>query len=95
VSTEEGLPSNRVTSVDASECIVYVSTEAGLVSYFENEVSPVHKLGDRSVSVVRASGRKIIAGTDQEGLILKVGPAVTTLVNPWQEQDSGLASLAH
>jgi len=95
VTTEEGLPSDRVTSVDASQWIVYVGTEAGLVSYFDNEVSPVHKLGDRAVSVVRTHGRKIIAGIDKEGLILKAGPAVTTLVNPWQEQDGGLASLAH
>ncbi len=95
VSSAEGLPSNRVTSIDASDWIVYVATEAGLVSYFENEVSPVHKLGDRPVSVVRASGRKVIAGTNQDGLVLKAGPAVTTLVNPWQEQDGPLASLAH
>lgn len=93
VGLEEGLPSNRVTSIDASEWIVYVGTEGGLVSYFDNEVSRVHKLGDRSVSVVRVEGRKIIAGTDREGLILKSGPAVTTLVNPWQEQEAGLASL--
>lgn len=95
VSMEAGLPSNRVTSIDASEWIVYVSTEAGLVSYFDNEVSPVHKLGDRPVSVVRARGGKILAGADGDGLVLKAGPAVTTLVNPWQQQEGGLASLAH
>ncbi len=95
VSIDKGLPSNRVTSVDASEWVVYVGTESGLVSYFDNEISPVHRLGNKAVSVVRTSGRRIIAGTSGEGLVMKAGPAVTTLVNPWEDSDSGLASLAH
>jgi len=95
ISTEAGLPSDQVTSIDASGWVVYVGTQAGLVSFFDNEISPVHKMGDRSVSVVRTVGRKLFAGTERDGLILKAGPAVTTLVNPWEEQEGGLASLAH
>lgn len=95
VSTEEGLPLNLVTSIDASGWVVYVGTPGGLVSYFQREVSPVSQLNDRSVSVVRVDGRRIFAGTGRDGLVLKSGPAVTTLVNPFEEQDGSMASLAH
>ena len=95
VTADDGLPCDRITSIDATGWVVYVGTSEGLVSYFNNEVLPVDRLGGYPTTVVRAAGRKIVAATANDGLILKDGPAVKTLVGPSRQNDSLLAFIAH
>jgi ligand-binding sensor domain-containing protein len=95
LTDEAGLPSTDITSIDASGWVVYVGTDAGLVEYFEGEISPVGRLDKRGITVVRSIGQRIIVGTETDGLLLKTGPAVKTIREPWQKTDSGLASVAH
>lgn len=82
VTTENGLPSNDIRSIDASNWVVYLATAGGVSSYFNGDVMPVRKVGDVRASVVRTLGRKIILGTAGKGLLMKSGPVVTTLVEP-------------
>ncbi len=82
----EGLPSNCVTSIDASDWVVYVATDQGVVSYFNDELLPVAKLEDKPVNVIRRYKNKLIAGTEYEGVLLKSRASLKTVVQP----DSGL-----
>ncbi|RKX24944.1 MAG: hypothetical protein DRP45_07070 [Candidatus Zixiibacteriota bacterium] len=92
LTIDDGLPCAYVSSIDASEWVVYIGTTEGLVSYHNEELVPVKKLGDKMIVSVCATGRRIIAATALDGLILKSGPAVTTLAEPWQEKDHELAA---
>ncbi len=95
VSTEQGLPSNEITALDASGWVVYVGTGQGLSSYFDDQVTPVGKLGGYVITAVGRSGGRIIAGTAAHGLVLKVGPSVKTLVEPWRAGVDELALMIH
>jgi ligand-binding sensor domain-containing protein len=94
VSTDDGLPTDQVTSIDASGWVVYVGTTGGLSSYFDNAVTPVDRIGSYAITAVGRSGNQVIAGTATNGIILKVGPSIKTLVEPWQQGDE-LAVMLH
>lgn len=94
VDTVDGLPTSHVTSIDASGWVVYVGTTGGLSSYFDNTVTPVDRIGDFAVTAIARSGNRIIAGTEANGIILKVGPSIKTLVEPWQTGQE-LAAMIH
>jgi len=51
-------------------------------SYFNGDVMPVKKVNDVRATAIRVIGRQLFAGTADQGLILKTGPVVTTLVEP-------------
>jgi len=88
----DGLPDNNVKSVDASSWVVYIGTGNGIVSYFENSLTPIKKFESTSAEVVRSLGRKIIVGTDGDGVILKAGSFVKTLVEPEIERKEEMFS---
>jgi hypothetical protein len=94
VSNEDGLPQGEITSIDASDWTVYVGTSAGLVSYFDGVITPVERLDQSAIASLAVSGRRIIAGTESDGVILKKGPSYRKLVEPWTENSKDLASVS-
>ncbi len=78
----DGLPSNSIIALDASSWVTYIATDAGVTSYFNGDFTPVRKLADKSVNSLIRMGRKIIVGTEYEGLLMKSGPSLKTLVDP-------------
>lgn len=82
VTVENGLPSNEIRSIDASGWVVYLATPRGVVSWFNYDVIPVAKIGDVAATHVRTFGGKLIVATETEGVLLKQGPAVSTLIEP-------------
>jgi hypothetical protein len=82
LTSEDGLPSDYIKAFDASTWVVYVATDAGITSYFNGDFMPVKKLTDRDVNSIVLLGRKIIVGTEDEGVLMKSGPALKTLVDP-------------
>jgi ligand-binding sensor domain-containing protein len=86
MTTGEGLPSDCVTSIDASDWVVLVGTDQGVVSYFNDELMPVSRLDDKGVTAIRRYKNKIIAGTEYEGVLQRSRTALRTIVQP----DSGL-----
>ncbi|MEW6412733.1 MAG: hypothetical protein AB1483_09710 [Candidatus Zixiibacteriota bacterium] len=80
LTSTNDLPSDKVTSVDASGWVVYVGTDCGVVSYFDGEIIPVDKLGEVPVNALAVDGRKVFAATDHEGILMKSGNVVKTIV---------------
>lgn len=88
LTTEDGLPSNEIRSIDAANWVVYVATDSGVTQYFNGEFAAVPKLDDKDVTVIRTLGNKIIAGTENEGILEKSGPSLKVLVDPNEPIDS-------
>jgi ligand-binding sensor domain-containing protein len=82
LTAEDGLPSDYIKDIDATTWVVYVATEAGVTSYFNGDIMPVKKLADKEVNSLVLLGRKVIVGTDYEGVLVKSGPALRTLIDP-------------
>lgn len=82
LTSDDGLPSNTVTSVDASGWIAYVGTDEGLVTWFNEAVKPVSKLEAVSVTCVRTSPYGVLVATEGDGLYQKAGAAVKMLFGP-------------
>jgi len=95
ITTEQGLPSNEITAIDAAGWVVQIGTCEGLATYFNNEVAPVDKMGGHVITSVRKVAGRIVAGTARHGLILKTGPSVRSFVEPWQAKAEDLAAMAH
>ena len=94
VGPDEGLPAGEVTSIDASDWVVYVGTTNGLASYFNREISPIERFTGDHIGAIEVSGRRIVVATADEGLVLKLGPAYRILVAPSVVADSALAELS-
>ncbi|MBD3256883.1 hypothetical protein GF377_00525 [candidate division GN15 bacterium] len=94
ISVDDGLPSGHVTSIDASNWVVYIGTTNGAVSFFDGDLTPVDRLDSQVITSVRKAGNRILAGTGQNGLVVKSGPAVRTITEPW-ESPADLAFLIH
>jgi len=90
----DGLPSNNVRSIDASRWVVHVGTDQGLVTYFENKISPVDRLDTQPVEAVRVMGQKVLVGTAGDGLLLKSGPVVKTLVKSQHDTETEIATVS-
>lgn len=82
LTTEDGLPSNEIRSIDAANWVVYIATASGAISYFDCDFIPVPKLADKDVTVIKSLGNKIIAGTENEGILEKSGASLKVLVHP-------------
>ncbi len=75
-----GLPSNMVTSIDASDWTVYIGTDKGLMSYYDKVFSVVEGFAGQQIVEARKVGRKLVVATQDQGLFVKVGDKVTALV---------------
>ncbi len=93
LSIRDGLPSDNVRTVDASEWTVYVGTDRGVVSYFAGELTPVKKLEDRAVNVLRRRGRQLLVGTDYDGILVKSREVLKILIPPVADSGSDVLSL--
>lgn len=82
LTVDNGLPSNNVWSIDASDWIVYAVTDAGVVSYFNNELTLVESLQKESINDVVVRNGLVIAATDFEGVIARTKGGLRTLVAP-------------
>jgi len=78
-TTADGLPSNEITAIDASGWIVYVGTDNGVVSFFNEEFNNIEKLSGYAVSSLGIYERSLLVGTAREGLLKKTGPVVKVL----------------
>ncbi len=92
IDIADGLPTNAVTAIDASNWVVYVGTEAGMVSWFGGTIEPVEQFAGQYVTAIKTRGRNIMAATGREGILMKSGRMVTTLVDP--EVEEGRAEVA-
>ena len=93
LTSDNGLPSNTVTSVDASGWIVYVGTDEGLVTWFNNQFKPVGKLESVSVTKIQSSSRGVFVATEGDGLYQKSGAAVKMLFGPDLGEGTGSLSM--
>ena len=85
-TTEAGMPSNVVNSIDASDWMVYVGTDKGVISYFDKNIYPVGKLETMPVDVVRLMGNKVIAAEKNGSIFVKRGYTVRTLIEPIKKE---------
>jgi len=76
----DGLPSDNVTTIDASAWVVYIGTDAGVISYFNGDFIPVKKMEESIVRDICLNGRKVIAATDYDGIVMKSGNVIKTIV---------------
>ncbi|MFH1687468.1 MAG: hypothetical protein ABIE70_08110 [bacterium] len=84
---DDGLPEGRLNSIDASAWVVYIGTETGVVSFYNGVLEPVEKLDTIAAQAVRSLSRQVLVATDREGILVKSGRMVRTLVAP--EVDAG------
>ena len=82
LTVADGLPSDDITAIDASGWVVYIGTEGGVTTYFNNEFKPLKSLENLCATVLRSSSKGLLVGTDTEGLLLRSGAAIRTLVAP-------------
>ncbi len=80
LTVADGLPSDIVETVDATSWVILIGTANGVISFYNNEFLPVPELEEKRINAFQRFGNKIIAATDHEGVIMKSGKAVTTLV---------------
>jgi len=93
LNTLDGLPSNNVQTIDASAWVIYIGTNEGVISYFNGDFMPVKKLADKQVNVIRLRGRKLIAATEYEGILLKSGNVLRTLIQPVADTNLNVLTL--
>jgi hypothetical protein len=80
LTTDDGLLSNNVRTIDASGWVVYFGTDAGVISYFNGDFIPVDKLEETVATALVVDGRKVVAATDFDGIVMKSGGVLRTLV---------------
>ena len=95
LTIEDGLPGNVVTSLDATGWVVYVGTNAGMASFFDGEFSPVKSLETQMITAIDRVEHNLFAGTVEDGIVLKSGPTVKTLMEPQLQPEQGLAAVIH
>ena len=81
-TTEMGLPSDKVNTIDASAWMVYIGTDNGVISYFNNNLFPVKKLETTPADVVRLTNDKLIVADQNGGVFIKRGYTIKTLIEP-------------
>lgn len=95
IDESAGLPSGYVTDIDASDWTVYVGTTDGLVTLHDGVIAPVQKFESQVIASVARQGLRLVVSTVEDGVVLKNGPTVKTLVEPWQDDSQKLASVLH
>lgn len=89
----DGLPSNRVNAIDADGWVVYAGTNNGVISYFKEEFLPVKKLENMLVNDIVRSDRNIYVSTDYDGVLVKKGNTVKTVLTPLSYEEIAFLSL--
>ena len=94
VGFEQGLPDGAVLSIDASDWVVYIGTNNGLFSYFNDEIKPVERFDAHFVNALAVSGRRIFAAGGDAGLVMKQGPSYRVLLEAPHGDDGDLAAIS-
>ncbi len=79
LTTENGMPSSCVTNIDADGWVIYIATDAGVISYFNGDFLPVKKLDTIPVNGFGRWEGKMLVGTN-DALMLKSRAGLRTLV---------------
>ena len=93
LSTEDGLPTDNVTSIDASAWVIYIGTDKGVVSFFNNEFSPVNRLEDVRVNKIIRNRRKSFVATSSSGVLVNSRSLLKTLIEPVSDEPSTMLTL--
>jgi hypothetical protein len=78
----DGLPADAVISVDASGWVVYAIANEVVFSFYGGMIDQIGELDGYGATVVRQMGRRLLVGTAGEGVVMKTGRMVRTLVAP-------------
>jgi len=78
LTTIEGLPSNQVRDIDASDWVINIATDNGAISYFNGDFLLCGGLDDKAVNAFCPHSDGLIAATSS-GVVLKSGSDITTL----------------
>lgn len=89
----DGLPSEIVRTIDASGWVVYIGTDGGVVSLFNDEILPVETLDSKKVNALLLKGRNLLAATDYEGILMKRGNVLKALIQPINDKETNFLSL--
>ncbi len=81
----DGIPMGEITDIDASGWVVYIGSDSGVVSLYNDELKRVDGLEYESVNSLARQGMRLIFSTDAEGIIRQSGKNRKTLV-PYQEE---------
>jgi ligand-binding sensor domain-containing protein len=93
MTVAEGLPDSKITSIDASDWVVYIATDKGVVSFYNNELVPVSNLEGQQVNVIKRKGLQLAVATEYEGILLKSGNNLKTLIEATPESNINTLSL--
>ena len=77
--TTDGLPSDRITDIDASDWVVVIGTERGVIGFFNGDFLPVPKLENVLATRIVRYDNKILVGTDSQSVLVKAGPVMKPL----------------
>lgn len=91
LTAEDGLPSDWVMDIDASDWVVLIGTNTGVASYFNGEFQPVGNMENIPATALERIGRRVLAGTGDRGILLKSGVQVKTLVEPIKGEEEPIA----
>jgi len=75
----DGLPSEVITAINASDWVIKVGTARGAVAFYDGQFTPMPKFENMVVTEFIKDGSKLLAATSNAGLIMKSGGLVTTL----------------
>ena len=77
-----GLPSDEINSVDASDWMVHIGTDKGVIAYFNKNLYPVRKLETMGAETVFRKGNDVIIVSEDDGIVMRSGMVIKTLVEP-------------
>ena len=87
-TTDDGIPSDCVSAVNADDWMVQVGTSGGMVAYFDKNFYPAKNLDGVEANAIRRLDNKIFIGTKQGEVLMKAGEIVTVLIEQAEEQET-------
>lgn len=94
LAIEDGLPSDNVTSIDASDWTVYIGTDRGVVSFFDNELKPVERLENVNVAEIIRNRQKCYVASVGDGVLLNSRTVQKELIAPIDSETTGTLTYA-
>lgn len=95
LTVADGLPSNALTSVDASGWVVHAIADEVVFSFYGGLIDQIGELDGYGATVVRQKGRRLLVGTAEQGIVMKSGRLVRTLVAPGPDKEKNTFTLNH
>lgn len=89
----DGLPSNRVNAVDASDWTIQIGTDNGLVEYFNDSLTIDERFAQVKVNDIYNGNRKFFVSTEFDGVKQKAGNILKTIIEPVSDEEIQYLSL--